>query len=336
VAETCPGGMMEKLIALDFKIEKRIRPTSPFNFDATFHKPGHFPSADNAWSSGVRWQTMLWKDTLLGLVIENLGKVTSPLIQVSIFADHELGEPFVQSILQELVYRYNLQMDLTGFNHRFQDDPQLGSIIQKWLGMRPMHYGSLYEYLLIAIVLQNATVRRSVNMLQSLFEKYGKLLAFDSKVLYCYWPPKSIQNASEQDLRDLKVGYRAKSIKRVTEAFVSNEIDEFALRLESLENQRSKLIGLYGVGPASVGYILFDVFHQMDYLDHISPWEQKIYSRLFFDTEIDNPVSTDLLMAYFTDRFSGYRMLAVNYFWEDLFWKRKLGQVEWLEGLIRL
>jgi 3-methyladenine DNA glycosylase/8-oxoguanine DNA glycosylase len=227
-------------------------------------------------------------------------------------------------------------MDLSEFNRKFQDDPQLGSIIRKWLGMRPMHYGSLYEYLLIAIVLQNATVRRSVNMLQSLFEKFGRPLAFDNKGLYCYWPPESIHDTSEQDLRDLKVGYRAKSIKRVSEAFVLNEINEFALRQESPENQRREVLSLYGVGPASVGYILFDVFHQMDYLDYISPWEQKIYSRLFFDTEIDNPLSIDHLIEYFTQRFSGYRMLAVNYFWEDLFWRRKLEHVDWLEKLIRL
>jgi len=29
-------------------------------------------------------------------------------------------------------------------------------------------------------------------------------------------------------------------------------------------------------------------------------------------------------------------MLAVHYFWEALFWKRKNQRVEWLEKLIRL
>jgi hypothetical protein len=38
-------------------------------------------------------------------------------------------------------------------------------------GMRPMHLGSLNEYLVIPIVLQNATVRRSAQMLRALFER---------------------------------------------------------------------------------------------------------------------------------------------------------------------
>jgi 3-methyladenine DNA glycosylase/8-oxoguanine DNA glycosylase len=145
-----------------------------------------------------------------------------------------------------------------------------------------------------------------------------------------------MDRAIEQELRQLKVGYRAKSIKRVTAAFVSKETDEFELRKKSRNEQREALLGLYGIGPASVGYILGDVFHHLDELDHIFPWEQKIYSKLFFDTDPDEPVSVDRLLALFNERFGGYRMLAVHYLWEDLFWRRKHEEIGWLDKLIRL
>jgi 3-methyladenine DNA glycosylase/8-oxoguanine DNA glycosylase len=45
--------------------------------------------------------------------------------------------------------------------------------------MRPAHAGSLYECLVIAIALQNATVRRTVQMMQALLERYGTLLSYD-------------------------------------------------------------------------------------------------------------------------------------------------------------
>ena len=32
-----------------------LQPSAPFHFDATVHKPDHFPTADNAWGPGVRW-----------------------------------------------------------------------------------------------------------------------------------------------------------------------------------------------------------------------------------------------------------------------------------------
>jgi hypothetical protein len=71
-------------------------------------------------------------------------------------------------------------------------------------------------------------------------------------------------------------------------------------------------------------------------LEHISPWEQKIYSKLFFDADPQAPVPVDELLALFDERYAGFRALAVHYFWEDLFWRRTHEPVEWLENLIRL
>jgi 3-methyladenine DNA glycosylase/8-oxoguanine DNA glycosylase len=169
-----------------------------------------------------------------------------------------------------------------------------------------------------------------------LYEKYGTLLEYDGKKFFCAWLPEKIDHATEPELRELKVGYRAKSIKRVTTAFVGNGIDESELRGKSREEQRKTLLNLYGIGPQSVGYILFDVFHHWDEMDHISPWEQKIYSKLFFNRNPEKPVTADRLMRLYAKRFGGYRMLAVHYIWEDLFWKRKHEKVIWLEKLIRL
>jgi 3-methyladenine DNA glycosylase/8-oxoguanine DNA glycosylase len=313
-----------------------LTPSPPFHFDATLHKPDHFPSPDNAWEPGVRWQTMLWQDELLGLVFENEGTIDEPRVRLSIWSQDELSDEFVESTVGEIRYRYNLQMDLREFTERYAAHPQLGPIVQRWRGMRPLSYSSLYEYLIIAIVLQNATVRRSVSMMQALLANYGTLLSYGGRELYCFWAPETMDQVSEQELRDLKIGYRAKSIKRVSEAFTRKQIDEHALRGRPKDEQRSALLALYGIGPASVGYLLFDVFRHLDELDTISPWEQRIYSKLFFDASPEEPLPVASLIHYFEQQYGAYKMLAVHYFWEDLFWKRGYEHIEWLEKLIRL
>lgn len=327
---------MSKSIFLEIKQVTELLPKAPFNFDATMHKPDHFPSADNEWEPGTRWQTMIWKKVPLGLKFENQGTIDNPRVLLSIWSQDKLGQDFLNSTTDEIKYRYYFQLDLTEFIQRFRNDSQLGPVINKWQGMKPLNVSSLYEYLIIAIVLQSATVRRSVNMMQALFENYGTLLSYDGKELYCFWEPEVIDEATEKDLRDLKIGYRAKSIKRVTNTFVREEINEYELRNKSREEQRKALLALYGIGPASVGYILSDVFHHLDELKYISPWEQKIYSKLFFDQDPDKPVSVDKLLKFFDQRFGKYKTLAVHYIWEDLFWKRKQGKIEWLDRLIRL
>jgi len=312
-----------------------VIPTTPFNFDATFHKPAHFPSGDNFWQPGIRWQTWLWQGKRLGLKFIDLGTVTKPKIQINIYYQQSLSQNFIDSLIQAIRYRYNLDLDLTDFYNQFKNDEVLGPIIKRWRGMRPGHQNSLYEYLIIGIVLQNATVKRSVNMLQVLFENYGRLLEYDRKKLWCFWQPGGLKKVTETQLRDLKVGYRAKSIKKIDDQFSQGLIDEFALRQKDKDTQKEELLKLYGVGPATVWYLLFDVFHHYDFFDHISPWEQKIYSKLFFNQSPEKPTSVKKLLKCF-EKYGQYKQLAVHYIWDDLWWKRKHKHIPWLEKLIRL
>jgi len=307
-----------------------IEPTRPFAFDATFHKPDHFPTRDTAWEPGVRWQTMRFRDRVLGLRIED----AAPTVRVGVWAEAHLPPKLLAELADELAWRANLRLDLADFERRARRDRVLAPVVRRWRGMRPMHMGSLYEYLVIAIVLQNATVRRSVQMLQALFERFGTLLRFDRHELYAFWDPATLAGASEQELRALKVGYRAKSLLRVSEAIARGEIDENALRAASLGEQRDALLSLYGVGPASVGYILVDVFHAFDELSHISPWEQVIYTRLLGGA-VDDPAPVPALLERIAG-WSPWRVLAVHYLWEDLFWRNQTEGVDWLAPLIRL
>lgn len=311
-----------------------LRPTHPFNFDATFHKPDHFSSGDNFWRPGIRWQTWFWRSEQLGLEFSNLGKTAHPKIRIDIYHQKPLGDQFIESLVDEIRYRYNLDLELTGFYQKFKNDPILAPVIGRRRGMRPGQQNSLYEYLIIGVVLQNATVRRSTSMLQALFENYGRLLEYDNKRLWCFWKPGGLKEAKEEDLRALKLGYRAKSIKRIDDYFAQKRIDELQLRRRNQETQKKELLNLYGVGPATVWYLLFDVFHRYDFFDHISPWEQKIYSKLFFDQNPEKPASVKELLKRF-ERYRPYQQLAVHYVWEDLWWQRKIKPIPWLEKLIR-
>ena len=312
-----------------------LKPIAPFNFDATFHKPSHFSSGDNYWESGMKWQTFHFQRENVGVVFKNTGSSENPLIEIDIYSNTLLSKEFVNTFIGEIRYRYNLDLVLNDFYKRFSGDKILGPVIKKNFGMRPGHQNSLYEYLIIGLVLQNCTVRRSIQMMQSLFEKYGTLLEFAGKKLWCFWEPGCLTKVTEEELRTLKVGYRAKSIKKVDDFFAQGRMNEIELRQKDRDTQMKELLSLYGVGPATVWYLLFDVFHHLGFFNHISPWEQKIYSKLFFDKDPETPVSVEKLLKYF-EKFGEYKQLAVHYIWEDLWWKRKNEHIPWLEKLVRV
>jgi 3-methyladenine DNA glycosylase/8-oxoguanine DNA glycosylase len=226
-----------------------------------------------------------------------------------------------------------LDADLAAFESKWGADPLLALALERWRGMRVSAGGSLYEMLVIYVLLQNATVRRTVQMMQALFERFGTLLRFDGHELYAFWPPEALAAVSEGDLRVLKVGYRARFLHRLSRDFASGAVDEAALRGLDKEEARRALLKLYGIGPASVGYLLFEVLHHYDALDYVSPWEQRIYSRLFFDEEV---VPAERILGEAKRRWGPWRMLAAHHLFEDLFWRRKNEPIEWLEKLIRL
>lgn len=313
----------------------KLHPKPPFVFDPTFHKPDHFTSGDNYWESGIKWQTWDWQGKCLGLKFKNSGTASNPGITLQIFSKTPPPKKFIGSLIEEVKYRYNLDLDLKDFYKQFRNHPILGSIIKKWRGMRPGHPSSLYEYLIIGVVLQNATIRRSVQMFKALLENYGTLLEYDGKKLWCFWKPGRFKNISIDQLKSLKVGYRAKYIKHIDEQFTDGLLYELKLRGKDLETQRKELLKIYGVGPATSWYLLFDVFHHWNFFTHVSPWEQKIYSKLFFNRETTNPAPVSKILRYI-DQFGEYKQLAVHYIWEDIWWKRKHEHVPWLEKEIRV
>lgn len=323
---------MPKIIALNKKSSLILKPKAPYNFDANFHKPSHFPSSDNIWKKGDYWISMIWKERKLGLKFKNIGGVDKPKIKVDIYSQKNLSENFIKDLIPEIRWRFNFDQDASDFHEKFKEDKFLGKIIKKWKGMKPIAANSFYETLIIYFVLQNATVRRSAQMLENLFNKYGEKVKFDNKILSIFWAPEKMAKSTEQELRSLKIGYRAKFVTKLTKQFVNKEIDEIKLRKMPKEKVKEEVLRLYGIGPASTEYLLFEDFYFLDALETIPPWEQKILSKLLFNKEL---VHANKILNFFK-RFKGYEKLAFHYVWEDLFWERKNQHIKWLEKEIRL
>ena len=324
---------MSKIVKLNKSFSMVLRPTAPFNFDATVHKPSHFPSSDNLWEKGKYWITMVWKGDVFGVKLEDKGTITKPKIKLSIYSQKPIKKETRDEIILEIEWRFNLKSDISEFCGKFKNDKYLKEPLKRWKGMRPVAANSFYETLIIYIVLQNATVRRTVQMLENLFGNFGKKVKFDGKILSTFWEPARLDKVPEQKLRDLKLGYRAKFIKKISSQFSKGEIDEYAMRKMSKDEVRNEALKLYGIGPASVEYLLFEDFYHYDAFDTVPPWEQKIYSKLLYNKKL---VSTDKILKDIKKRYGKWSKLAIHYIWEDIFWKRKTQHIDWLEKEIRL
>jgi 3-methyladenine DNA glycosylase/8-oxoguanine DNA glycosylase len=304
-----------------------VHPKAPYNFDYSVENPSHYPTPTGGWEPGKLWFTMKWIGSNIGIKFDNQGTVDKPAIKISIFGTKSFD---YDKLINELTYRYEWDLDYTDFYNKFSEDKLLKPVIKKFRGMHGFCGEDMYDYIMITVFLQNTTAKRTAQMTQVMLDEYGKQMEFDGKKFFCFWKPEEMVKVPEQDLRDLKVGYRAKTFLRVSKDFVDGVVDEAKLRGKDIDYIREELLKIYGVGPASVMYIINDVFHTK-VLDVIPPWEGKIYSQIFFGK---NGIEPEKSMAEIKKRYGEYRALVVHHLFMDIAWKHRKESIKWADKLL--
>ena len=170
-------------------------------------------------------------------------------------------------------------------------------------------------------------------MLEAMLGRFGSAVRFGGESLSAFWTPSDLAAADEEELRKLKVGYRSKSFSRVSRFFEEHPGIEEELRGLPRDCAAKRLREIYGVGPATAWYLLFESLKHVDAFDHVSPWEQKILSRLLFRRQL---VPAERILNEARKRWGSWRMLAVHYLFKDMFWRHKQEPLGWLDELIRL
>jgi len=325
---------MAKTLKLDKKVSLEIKPKAPFNFDATVFKPSYYPDPLKDYKTGKFWFAMKLDNKIYGIKMENKGTANRPRVLVSVFSESKLSKNELKNVIDELNFRFEFNRDISEFFRKFKNDKILSPFLKRRYGMHGSCSQSLYGLLMIGIFLQNTIIKRSVQMTKDMLEKYGVKVKFDGKEVYEFWKLEEMAKVPEEELRKLKVGYRAKLFIKSSQTFVKEKIDENELRQLPLEDAKEKLLKLYGVGPETARILLTEALHYYDIFDHVAPWQQKIYSRLLFNKKL---VSTNKIINYVKEKWDKWAHLAANYIWEDIFWQRKQGKkIDWLEKEIRL
>lgn len=287
-----------------------IVPKAPYNFEKTVYKPSHFSEPDVSFVEGIHRQSYVFEGDYYGIKMHSIGTVENPKIDITIYSETLATDITYLNILDDIKFRFDMESDISPLTNN------LFNLIQ-WKGTRIGTHVSLYEYLVIAVVLQNATVQRSVQMINNLFSVLGEKIYFDNTEFTAFWKPISLYNLGEGKLRELKMGYRSKMLIFQANDFMTGKIDEKLWRSMNNEELEKNLLNIYGVGPASVGYLMNEVFKRYNYFKYISPWEQKIFSKLIFNSECED---IKKITQYFIDKYKNLCFLAAHYIFEESFW----------------
>lgn len=273
-------------------------------FRLTTWKPSHFPTQLEIHSLETSWRTFLIHGIPAGVKI----KTSTDGWQVDIFSTAKWTSSHTESLRQRLMVAYGLNENRTMFISMAKQHPVLSTLPILLHEMYSSCPENLFELGILGILLQNATVNRSRDMLAALLRLCGTLVEFDGVMLYSFFSPQSLVALGQERIRsEARVGYRDKSLYSVAEFFTERD-DLLSLPLETADEIIIELLKIKGVGPYTAGIIASSVFRNpREY--GLDVWNRKILSRRLTGTDDLLP---DYLRNLIESEFAPYEGLAVE------------------------
>lgn len=204
---------------------------------------------------------------------------------------------------------FDLERDYNALKLRIADyHPILSEAVEFGYGIRLLKQEP-WETMISFIISANNNIPRIKMLIEKLAEAYGNSLGeHDGERRYGFPSPDQLIQATEQDLRDLGMGYRAKYIHNVTQYIVENRIDLETYQQWDTPTLEKQLLKFKGVGPKVASCIMIFGYGRLDSFP-VDTWIRKVVSEWF---EL-NPNDDKQLKAYLDERFQKLEGLVQQY-----------------------
>jgi 3-methyladenine DNA glycosylase/8-oxoguanine DNA glycosylase len=186
-----------------------------------------------------------------------------------------------------------LDVDLAPALRLAAADPRLGPIVQRFTGLRPPRFGSLFETLGMTVPFQQVSLEAGQSFVNRLVERFGR----SRRGLWLFPEPEAIANASLEDLRAAGLSTaKAATLRHAAFLIVAGTLNDVEIeRLPSGEALRL-LDDLPGIGPWTAGVILLRGFGRLDVFPHGDVGARRTLSHLLERTSpIGDADETDVL-----------------------------------------
>jgi len=229
-----------------------LRPRPPFRLDLTvWALRRRKQNQIDHWEGRIYRRALLLADGPLELEVTQRGPAARARLEVRISGRWTSGrEDAVRSTLTRLL---GLEVDLSGFYARAGHDHLLGPLADRYRGLKPPRFPSLFECLLNAVACQQLSLAAGLTLLNRLASAGGRR----ADTLHTFPEPTDVLRLSPSELRSIGFSARkAATMLALADTAASGAFD--LAQLEPLDDEavRERLIRQPGIGPWSADYVL--------------------------------------------------------------------------------
>lgn len=178
----------------------------------------------------------------------------------------------------------------------------------------------------------NSSIQNIKSMLENLCKKFGTKQEFEGYKLATFPKADILANATMKDLIDCKLGFRAKYVKKASQAVNSGKIDFEELKKTDYHTALESLKKILGIGNKVADCIALFSLDKMEAFP-IDRWTQRIllkYYKRFFDDITEKPVTEkkyEKLHEEIVEHFGPYAGYSQQFLFKM---ERDLNKKNWL------
>ena len=154
---------------------------------------------------------------------------------------------------QQLVFR--LDDDINYISSCLTNDNMISQLFKKYSGLWLMRQDP-FQCMISFACSSNTNIPMIRRMLKNLCRKFGIKREIDEKKFFTFPTTKSLAKASINELCSCGIGYRAKTIKSLTEKIIIGTLNIEELSRCKYDEAKEKLLSIYGIGNKLADCIL--------------------------------------------------------------------------------
>lgn len=234
-----------------------LTPHPPFRLDLTVWALRRRPdNIVDRWEDGTYRRVLVIENEPVEIAVTQVGPPDAPVLQVTA-SGVRLPADVEAAVTGFIEWTLGIERDLTGFYRLAGQDILLDLLAERFRGMRPPRYPSLFECLVNAVACQQVTLTLGIRLLNRLVERHGIAFGEGADAAYAFPRPEDLASVAPESLRELGFSrQKARAIVELAQAFATGEIDPRALEVLDDEAAVARLRELRGIGRWSAEYAL--------------------------------------------------------------------------------
>ncbi len=234
-----------------------LRPVSPFRLDLTvwtLRRRSH--NIVDRWDGTTYRRVLTLPNGPLEVAVTQSGPPDAVRLQVAV-AGHPIRPAECNAVTSILERLLGLRIDLTEFYQFAADDRRLGPLAQRFQGMKPPRFATVFEAAINAMACQQVTLTLGVHLLNRLAAARGAAYGGTDDAVHAFPCPEELAILDPAHLRQFGFSrQKGRAMIELAQSVVERQLNLEALATFPDDEAVKRLCELRGVGRWSAEYVL--------------------------------------------------------------------------------